>query len=179
MPSVFDKLNLKDHDDIVVLNAPSTFEPELAGLQGVRIRRSLGGVTTIAFTLAFVQTKKDLDALAGPIAQKAEGDAIVWFAYPKATSKTFTTDITRDRGWDALGKAGFETVRLIAIDEDWSAKRLRRAEFIKTLTRSPEWAMTAEGKRKASKRAKAAKATKAKGSKGSKGSKESKGPSRS
>jgi hypothetical protein len=172
MPSVFDKLNLNDHDDIVVLNAPATFEPELAGLKGVRIRRSLGGVATIAFTLAFVQTKKDLDALAGPIAKKAEGDAVVWFAYPKATSKAFTTDISRDRGWDALGKAGFETVRLVAIDDDWSAKRLRRAEFIKTLTRSPEWAMSTEGKRKASKAPKeakapkGAKAPKAKGSKG-------------
>src|SRR5262245_20463894 len=170
MATVFDKLNLKNHDDIVVLNAPATFEPELGRLESVRVRRSLSGVAKIAFALAFVQTQKDLDALAGPIASKAEGDAIVWFAYPKGTSKKFTTDINRDHGWDALGKAGFETVRLVAIDEDWSAKRLRRAEYIKSLTRGPEWAMSAVGKEKAgSKGAKGAKAPKAKGSKGPKG----------
>lgn len=140
MVTVFEKLNLKDHDEIVVLSAPPSFEPELAGLAGVRVRRSLTGVTRIAFALAFVQTQKDLDGLAGTIATKAEGDAIVWFAYPKGTSKKFATDINRDRGWDALGKAGFETVRLIAIDEDWSAKRLRRAEFIKALTGDRAWA---------------------------------------
>jgi hypothetical protein len=175
MATVFEKLNLKDHDDIVVLNAPATFEPELTRLGGVRVRRSLGGVTKIAFALAFVQTQKDLDAVAGTIAKMAEGDAIVWFAYPKGTSKKFTTDINRDHGWEALGKAGFETVRLIAIDEDWSAKRLRRAKYIKSLTRGPEWAMSAEGRKKASKAPaakapKEAKAPKTKGSKGSKGS---------
>jgi hypothetical protein len=166
MANVFDKLNLKDHDDIVVLNAPPTFEPELTRLDGVRVRRGLGGVTKIAFALAFVQTQKDLDAVASTVAKKAEGDAIVWFAYPKGTSKKFTTDITRDHGWDALGKAGFETVRLIAIDEDWSAKRLRRAEFIKSLTRGPGWAMSAVGKeRTASRGAQAAKRAKVKESK--------------
>lgn len=149
MATVFDKLNLKDHDDIVVLGAPLSFEPELARLDGVRVRRGLTGVTTITFALAFVQNQRELDAIAGSIATKAKGDAIIWFAYPKATSKTFTTDISRDHGWDALGKAGFETVRLIAIDDDWSAKRLRRAEFIKSLTRDPAWAMSRAGKERA------------------------------
>jgi hypothetical protein len=164
MATVFEKLHLKDHDEIVVLNAPPSFESELASLAGVRVRRSLTGVTRIAFALTFVRTQKDLDGLAGAIAKKAEGDAIVWFAYPKGTSKKFTTDINRDHGWDALGNAGFETVRLIAIDQDWSAKRLRRAEFIKSLTRDQAWAMSAVGKEKAAKAAKAPK-----GSKGAKG----------
>jgi hypothetical protein len=120
MATVFEKLNLKDHDDILVLNAPATFEPELTRLGNVRVRRTVDAVSTITFALAFVQTQKDLDAVAGAIANKAEGDAIVWFAYPKGTSKKFMTEINRDHGWHALGKAGFETVRLIAIDEDWS-----------------------------------------------------------
>ena len=37
-----------------------------------------------------------------------------------------------------LGDAGFEPVRMVAIDEDFSAVRFRRVEFIKTLTRGKE-----------------------------------------
>jgi hypothetical protein len=33
---------------------------------------------------------------------------------------------------------GFEPVRQIAIDEDWSALRFRRTDFIKSMTRDPE-----------------------------------------
>jgi hypothetical protein len=41
---------------------------------------------------------------------------------------------------------GFEGVRQVAIDDQWSALRFRRAEFIETMNRS--WAMSAEGKRR-------------------------------
>ena len=36
MMPVFQKLNLKDQTEIVVLNAPASFEPELAGLRAIR-----------------------------------------------------------------------------------------------------------------------------------------------
>ncbi len=45
-----------------------------------------------------------------------------------------------------LGAAGFEPVRMVAIDEDWSALRFRRVEHIKKMTRS--FAMTDAGKEK-------------------------------
>jgi hypothetical protein len=35
---------------------------------------------------------------------------------------------------------------MVAIDEDWSAVRFRRVEFIKTLTRGTEHRMSAQGK---------------------------------
>ena len=81
--------------------------------------------------MAFVTRKSDVDLLSPQIAKRAKGDAIVWFAYPKGTSKRFKCDFNRDSGWDVLGKHGFETVRAVAIDEDWSALRFRRREFVK------------------------------------------------
>jgi len=54
-----------------------------------------------------------------------------------------------------LGKSGFEPVRMVAIDEDWSALRFRKPENIKKMTRS--FAMTAEGKKKVAAAKKAAK----------------------
>lgn len=131
MTKIFDKLNLKDQSEILVLNAPESFEPELRQLPVLHIHRHLESVEEIRFSLAFVTRKAEVDALAGPIAKRAKGDATVWFAYPKGTSKKYKCDFNRDTGWDALKAAGFDTVRAVAIDEDWSALRFRRVEFIK------------------------------------------------
>lgn len=149
MPPVFAKLNLKDHSSIVVLNSPPSFETEIAALKGVEVLRDVKSAGDIAFALAFVTRQKEVDALAKAVAKKAKGDAIVWFAYPKGASKKYRSEISRDKGWQALGDAGFEPVRGVAIDEDWSATRFRRAEFIKSLTRGKEWRMSAAGKARA------------------------------
>lgn len=149
MAAVFEKLQLKDRKEIVVLNAPKSFEPELARLKGVTIHRELKGVKEIDFALAFVMTQPEVEAAVKGVAARAKGDALVWFAYPKGSSKRYTSTINRGTGWDSLGAAGFEAVRMIAIDEDWSAVRFRRAEFIKTLKRDAKWAMSAAGKAKA------------------------------
>jgi hypothetical protein len=152
MASTFDKLNLKNQTQILLLNAPASFEPELARLRDVTILRRLQDLDDIEFSLAFVTTQKDVDALGKAVTRKAKGDAVVWFAYPKGTSKKYKSEINRDRGWEVLGKAGFEPVRQVAIDEDWSATRFRRAEFIKTMTRDKKYAMSAQGKARAGKK---------------------------
>src|SRR5579863_10430393 len=131
MQTIFEKLNLKDQRDILVLDAPKSLVPELARLKGINIHRKLSSMTEIPFSLAFVTRKSDVDALAAPIAERAKGDAIVWFAYPKGTSKKYECDFNRDNGWYKLEELGFETVRAVAIDEDWSALRMRRKEFVK------------------------------------------------
>jgi hypothetical protein len=99
-----------------------------------------------------VTKQKEVDALAKTVARKATGDAIVWFAYPKGTSKKYKCDFNRDTGWASLGAAGFEGVRMVAIDEDWSALRFRRMEFIKTMTRDKKRDMTKQGKKKMAKK---------------------------
>jgi hypothetical protein len=131
MATVFEKLNLKDHPAILVLNAPASFEPELARLKSIKVHRKLDSISESPFSLAFVTRKNEVDALAPQIAKRAKGDAIVWFAYPKGTSKKYKCDFNRDNGWDAMNAHGFETVRAVAIDEDWSALRFRRHEFVK------------------------------------------------
>jgi hypothetical protein len=146
MTPLFTKLNWKGHSELVVVDAPASFEPELAALQSVRVVRDPASVPTIQFAIAFVTTLAQVEAATLAIAQKALGDAVVWFAYPKGTSKTHRCEFNRDTGWAALGAAGFEAVRQVAIDNDWSALRFRRVEFIKTMTRDPSRAGTSQGK---------------------------------
>ena len=55
MSKLFDKLNLKDHREILVVNAPASFESELTALAGVTVFRDPGKVQTIRFALAFAK----------------------------------------------------------------------------------------------------------------------------
>ena len=150
MSEIFKKLNLKDQGEILVLNAPESFEPELhnAALQNVVIRRSLAEVEGIDFSLAFVIRQEELDQISAAVTLKARGDAVIWFAYPKGSSKKYKCEFNRDTGWHVLGAAGFEPVRQVAIDADWSALRFRRAAFIKDMKRRSTMALSDEGKAK-------------------------------
>ena len=132
MPTVFEKLNLKNQTEIVVLNPPALFEPALAELDHVTVHRDLGAVELVNFSLAFAMTQAEVDRLSELLILKANGDALLWFAYPKGTSKKYQCDFNRDTGWAALQAAGFDTVRQISIDEDWTALRFRRVQFIKS-----------------------------------------------
>lgn len=130
MPSIFEKLNLKQRE-ILVINTPASFEPELAALKGVTVLRDPEQVEAIHFVLAFVTKQTEVDALSNILADKAEGDALLWFAYPKGTSKQYKCEFNRDTGWTTIRNAGFDTVRQVAIDDDWSALRFRRVQYIK------------------------------------------------
>jgi hypothetical protein len=131
MGSVFEKLNLGSRQEIVVLHAPESFAAELATLPVITIHHHLESVAEAEFWLAFVTRLSEVKRLAPLIAKRANGDSIVWFAYPRGTSKKYSCDFNRDTGWGSLKKLGFDTVRSIAIDEDWTALRFRRKEFIK------------------------------------------------
>jgi hypothetical protein len=87
MGPVFAKLELDDQPEVAVLNAPLSFEPELSWLTDRRVVRELGEVATVRFALAFAARRAELDALAAALALRADGDSVLWFAYPKRTSR--------------------------------------------------------------------------------------------
>lgn len=130
MVTIFDKLNLKDHETIVVIDSPQSFEEELRLLKGVKVVRDARGLASVEFAIAFVTRRAEVERAARKLIKKSADDATLWFAYPKGTSKTIKSEVNRDTGWEVLHNAGFDTVRLVAIDADWSALRFRRKEHI-------------------------------------------------
>ena len=102
MASVFDKLNFKNQREILVLAAPPSFEPELRTLSGVSIVRDARKAKSIEFAIAFVTRRAEVDAAVKLIVPKSDGDVVLWFAYPKGTSKRVAGEINRDAGWSAL-----------------------------------------------------------------------------
>ncbi|MFN7912909.1 MAG: hypothetical protein ACK5QC_13900 [Bacteroidota bacterium] len=152
MNPLLKKLNFKAHKEIVVLNAPISFKKELESfseLTSVKIEAK--NLKEINFVLIFVTTKEQIEASMKLVYPKLSGDAVLWYSYPKATSKNYTCNFNRDTGWETLGKHNFEPVRQVAIDEDWSALRFRKTEYIKTMTRNESIAISKAGKERVKK----------------------------
>jgi hypothetical protein len=144
---LFGKLNFKDQPTILVLGAPASFESELQTLTNTAVARSCENVDEIDFAIAFATTQEEVDAIGNSLVSKLRGDAIVWFAYPKASSKIYVCGFNRDTGWNGLGLLGLERVRQVSIDEDRWALRFRKPEYIKKMVRT--FATTEIGKQKA------------------------------
>ena len=148
MSNIFNKLNLREQREILVIAAPASFAPELAVLDDLLIHRQVEDSGSITFSLAFVTTRSEVERLTREITARVSGDAILWFAYPKKSSRLYQSELSRDAGWEELGRAGYECVRMVAIDEDWSAARFRHVDFIRKLQRDEKRLLGADGKRR-------------------------------
>lgn len=150
MSPIFKKMNLKDQSPILVLNAPEGFQTALELLPASCVVESaLEGGSAISYAVIFIQTAEEVTTFGPACDAILKGDGLLWFAYPKARSKNYRSEVNRDSSvWEVLGKLGYEPVRLVSIDEDWSALRFRRVEYIKKMTRDATWALSELGKEK-------------------------------
>ncbi len=155
MTTLFKKLNYKEQAQIVVLNKPNSFTEEIVEMKKVTsVITSLNKVKEIEFVLLFVTTLKEIENNFKTLFPICKGDTIIWLCYPKGTSKKYKCDFNRDTGWQALAKYEVEPVRMVAIDEDWSALRFRKVAFIKTITRRESHALTKTAKERTTQKGK-------------------------
>lgn len=147
MTELFKKLNFKSQSHIVSMNSPESMTEQLKQMsQFTEIILSSKEIEKIEFVISFVTTLDQISAITQEILPKCTPETVIWFCYPKGTSKRYKCEFNRDNGWQVLGDAGYEGVRMVAIDEDWSALRFKKAEHIKTMIRS--FAMSEVGKKR-------------------------------
>ena len=133
MKNLLDKLNYKGQKRIAVINANEIFLNALSSEIGdVVIDVEIDNRYPYEFMLIFVELVSEVEQLAPKAMHNLISDGILWFAYPKKTSKKFSSDIDRDHGWEVLIDRGFDKVRLVAINDDWSALRFRNIRYIKS-----------------------------------------------
>jgi hypothetical protein len=54
MPTFFEKLNLKDQNEVVILNAPLSYGPEITLLKDVMVYRSLETIHQFGYLMALM-----------------------------------------------------------------------------------------------------------------------------
>jgi predicted SnoaL-like aldol condensation-catalyzing enzyme len=81
---------------------------------------------TYPFVQVFATRLSEIRRIAQKLSRHAAPNALVWISYPKKTSRT-GGDLSRDLIREAMSVTGWRTVSIVAIDEVWSALRLRPA----------------------------------------------------
>ena len=112
--------------DPIVINAPANLNAQFTALG---FKTSFDANTKTTNTLVFINNNQEyLNFLKNQL-QNIEYDGVLWFAYPKGTSKV-KTDINRDTIRVTGEQCNITTVTAISIDDTWSALRFRPIEKV-------------------------------------------------
>jgi hypothetical protein len=134
MEALYKKLNYRGQKRFALINCSEEFyNKSVKALPGVQIDTEIDPRYPYEFMIVFTELVIEVEKYAPKALHNLVTDGVLWFAYPKKTSKkSCTSDLDRDHGWVILTGRGFDKVRQIAIDDDWSALRFRNVRFIKS-----------------------------------------------
>lgn len=133
MKSLLTKLYYKGQKRISVINAEESFILLISNeLKDVIIDQEIDPRYPYEFIILFVTRVSELEFLAPMALHNLMADGVLWFCYPKKTSKKYNSDIDRDNGWKVLNNSRLYGVRMVTIDADWSALRFRNIKYIKS-----------------------------------------------
>lgn len=133
MKPLLEKLNYKGQKRIALINAEENFKlAPLKELKDIQIDNIIDPRYPYDFMILFVRKEAEVKELVPGVLHNLADDGILWFCYPKKTSKRYSSEIDRDHGWKALSDHEFFGIRMVIIDEDWSALRFRNIKYIKS-----------------------------------------------
>ena len=133
MKTLLTKLNYKGQKRIAVINADESFLFSLSEyLPDLTVDKRIDLRFPYDFMILFVKNISEVECFTPVVIHNLLADGVLWFCYPKKTSKKYKSDLDRDHGWKALNDSGLYGIRMVAVDEDWSAMRFRNIKFIRS-----------------------------------------------
>ncbi|MGV3709760.1 MAG: YdeI/OmpD-associated family protein [Gemmatimonas sp.] len=121
------KLRIKAEHPLLILNMPADCAALFADTE-YRTTKPRSG--TIEQLVLFAKTEAMLEEKMLPLVPMLGEDPIVWVVYPKKSGK-IKTDLSMMGGWKPVEDAGLATVASAAVNDDWSAIRLRPSTQVK------------------------------------------------
>jgi hypothetical protein len=133
MKNLLEKLNYRGQKRISIINAEESFLNCISSdLDDVTVDKKIDPRYPYEFIIIFVKSISEVEQIAPVTIHNLMADGVLWFCYPKKTSKKYSSEIDRDHGWKVLNDSGFHGIRLVALDNDWSALRFRNKKYIKS-----------------------------------------------
>ena len=119
------KLQIKPGYKVGLVNAPQGIAAKLAPLpEGATLSEKAGKGSDVV--VGFLRKEADLSKVAEAAQKAVKPEGVLWLCYMKGGAKV-GTDLNRDILWRAAKPLGLEANSQIALDDDWSAMRFRRA----------------------------------------------------
>jgi hypothetical protein len=132
MKELLRKLNYKDQKRIAVINSEDFCKAVAGKLKDVITDCEIDPRCPYEFMIVFARSVDDVEHLAPLAIHNLTADGILWFCYPKKSSKQYSPGLERDKGWKELNEAGLSSVRMVSVDDDWSGIRFRNIKYIKS-----------------------------------------------
>jgi len=133
MKDLLRKLNYKGYNRILILNADEGFLKNISDeLKDVIVDIEIDQRCPYNFMIIFVKSVKTVENISPSALHNLTADGVLWFCYPKKSSRKLSSDLERDRGWKSLNDMGFHGIRMVSVDDDWSAMRFRNIKYIKS-----------------------------------------------
>jgi bacteriocin resistance YdeI/OmpD-like protein len=133
--TLLEKLQLKEEKNLLIQGLPSSIEKQFAKLAFAKSLTPLLKAKKIDFALVFAVNEPQLTGIASEVLPALHEDSKFWVAYPKTGSKIVTT-LNRDRSWECITHAGYESVRSVALDHVWTAVRFKKGDPVLSLNRA-------------------------------------------
>jgi len=132
MSTLLEKLNYRGQKRIVVMNADMDFKLSTGDeLRDVQVDSEIDQRFPYEFMLIFVRKITEVRSIAPVALHNLVDDGILWFCYQKKASKKGSSDLNRDHGWKPLNDMDFYGMRIVSVNEEWSALRFRNIKYIK------------------------------------------------
>lgn len=132
LPTVLEKLQIKDDRNFLIQGLPSSVEKPFAKLNYAKSVTPLLRIKKIDFALVFAVNIKQLAAIVTDVIPALHPEGKLWVAYPKSASK-ISSDLCRDYNWCDVTKQGYEPVCEVVIDSVWCAIRFKKSENLISL----------------------------------------------
>jgi hypothetical protein len=120
------KLQIKAGSRLWLINVPEAVAQALtagAEIEPVKPGEACDGV------IAFAHNPLEAEKMGRQAIAALGADGLLWMAYRKGAAGK-TSGLTRDTGWEPLRAAGWDTVRSVSIDDEWTGLRFRPAALI-------------------------------------------------
>jgi hypothetical protein len=122
------KLQIKNQSNFLIIDMPGDLE-EFRKEVSHRFNDKSGKAHD--FIMIFAKDMKEAEDKIAKCIDLLIDDGLLWFCYPKQSSKKYKSDINRDKTWELFTKYDFRPVRQISLGDDWSALRFRNKKFVK------------------------------------------------
>ncbi|MEQ9308175.1 MAG: YdeI/OmpD-associated family protein [Balneolaceae bacterium] len=116
------KFQLKEEYSVLLMNSNPSIHPLF---EGVRVEYSEINDQEFDSVILFTKNERELRKWVPEVSKKHNKTDQFWLSYPKKSGH-IETDLNRDKAWKAIQGYGFDPVRLISVNEDWSSMRVVR-----------------------------------------------------
>ncbi len=121
--TVVQKLVIKEGQTVLLVRSPAGYEAALRPLPP-NVRLLTQPAEQADIIQVFVADRREMESWLPKLKPLLKPKGILWVTYYKGTSR-HKTDINRDSVFEYARSQGLQAVAQVAVDDDWSALRLK------------------------------------------------------